>query len=207
MFLVALGCLVVLHRIMHFFLALREARMISPRFLTVVVLLVSASAVLWRPVALRTCPPANPLSAVPRTIAGWSGTDVLDRSANPRCPRQGRFPLARLYPQQRFATGSDFLLAIPHAENGRHDSFAQEIACQATVGPLKVTNSHADLIDANGKPHHVGEYVITNGDSRQFVIYWYQSNTDAASPNEYMAKIYLVTERHANRIAPMARFH
>jgi EpsI family protein len=55
------------------------------------------------------------------------------------------------------------------------------------------SSRYVDLIDANGKPHHVGEYVISNGDSRQFVIYWYQAHGRIVA-KEYMAKFFLVTD-------------
>jgi len=45
----------------------------------------------------------------------------------------------------------------------------------------------------NGKPHRVGEYIITNGDIRQFVIYWYQAHGRSVA-NEYMAKMYMVAD-------------
>ena len=44
-----------------------------------------------------------------------------------------------------------------------------------------------------GKSHQVGEYIIANGENRQFVIYWYQAHGRSVA-NEYMAKIYLVTD-------------
>jgi len=39
----------------------------------------------------------------------------------------------------------------------------------------------------------VGEYVIANGESRQFVIYWYQAHGRSVA-NEYMAKIHMVAD-------------
>jgi len=49
------------------------------------------------------------------------------------------------------------------------------------------------LSDANGKPHQVGEYVISDGEKEQFVIYWYQAHGRSVA-NEYLAKIYMVTD-------------
>jgi EpsI family protein len=47
--------------------------------------------------------------------------------------------------------------------------------------------------DVNGQPHQVGEYIIANGDNRQFVIYWYQAHGRSVA-NEYKAKAYLVSD-------------
>ena len=48
-------------------------------------------------------------------------------------------------------------------------------------------------MDASGKQNRVGEYIIANGASKQFVIYWYQAHGRTVA-NEYMAKIYMVTD-------------
>jgi EpsI family protein len=50
-----------------------------------------------------------------------------------------------------------------------------------------------NLADADGKTHRVGEYVIANGEMRQFVIYWYQAHGRSVA-SEYMAKIYLAAD-------------
>ncbi len=39
----------------------------------------------------------------------------------------------------------------------------------------------------------MGEYIIANGENRQFVIYWYQAHGRSIA-NEYLAKVYLVTD-------------
>jgi len=39
----------------------------------------------------------------------------------------------------------------------------------------------------------VGEYIIANGENRQFVIYWYQAHGRSVA-NEYMAKVYMVAD-------------
>jgi EpsI family protein len=49
------------------------------------------------------------------------------------------------------------------------------------------------LTDANSRPHRVGEYVISDGDRKQFVIYWYEAHGRSVA-DEYMAKLYLVAD-------------
>jgi len=55
------------------------------------------------------------------------------------------------------------------------------------------SSSTTDLEDVAGNVHRIGEYIIANGDNREFVIYWYQAHGRSVS-NEYMAKIYLVSD-------------
>jgi EpsI family protein len=45
----------------------------------------------------------------------------------------------------------------------------------------------------NGKNYKVGEYLISNGDTKQFVIYWYQAH-GRSIPNEYKAKMFMVAD-------------
>ena len=52
---------------------------------------------------------------------------------------------------------------------------------------------YVTMKDVNGQPHQVGEYIIANGDNRQFVIYWYQAHGRSVA-NEYKAKAYLVSD-------------
>ena len=65
--------------------------------------------------------------------------------------------------------------------------------CLPGAGWSFETSQYVDLIDANGKAHRVGEYIISDGADRQFVIYWYQAHGRSVA-NEYLAKMYLVTD-------------
>ena len=55
------------------------------------------------------------------------------------------------------------------------------------------SSQYVTINDVNGKPHRVGEYIIANGDNRQFVIYWYQAHGRSVAI-EYQAKVYLVSD-------------
>jgi len=65
--------------------------------------------------------------------------------------------------------------------------------CLPGAGWAFESSRYVNLTDADGKAHQVGEYIIGNGENRQFVIYWYQAHGRSVA-NEYMAKIYLVTD-------------
>ena len=47
--------------------------------------------------------------------------------------------------------------------------------------------------DDSGKSYKVGEYQISNGETRQYVIYWYQAH-GRSIPNEYVARAYMVAD-------------
>jgi EpsI family protein len=65
--------------------------------------------------------------------------------------------------------------------------------CLPGAGWAFESSQYIDLKDTNGKPHRVGEYIIANGDSRQFVIYWYEAHGRSVA-NEYLAKMFLVAD-------------
>jgi EpsI family protein len=65
--------------------------------------------------------------------------------------------------------------------------------CLPGAGWTFDSEKYVDMKDVNGKNYHVGEYVISNGESRQFVIYWYQAHGRSV-PNEYIAKLYMVAD-------------
>ena len=96
--------------------------------------------------------------------------------------------ISRISIQRRSA----FLSAIfPASEPGKR-FILRRIACPG-AGWVFESSGAVDLTDAAGKPHRVGEYIITNGDARQFVLYWYQAHGRSVA-SEYMAKVYMVAD-------------
>jgi EpsI family protein len=65
--------------------------------------------------------------------------------------------------------------------------------CLPGAGWMFAESRYVDLKDANHESHRVGEYVISDGTDRQFVIYWYQAHGRSIA-NEYLAKIYMVKD-------------
>ena len=98
MFLVSLGCLFIVHRTMRLFRA-EGGRHEEPSLL-------DGRRRCWpelrcccTPAAIRDLIPASePVSQVPRTIAGWSGSDVQIDQETLDVLGSRRLPVARLYP-------------------------------------------------------------------------------------------------------------
>jgi len=65
--------------------------------------------------------------------------------------------------------------------------------CLPGAGWVFESSNYVNLTDVDGKTHRVGEYIIANGEMRQFVIYWYQAHGRSVA-NEYMAKIYMAAD-------------
>lgn len=49
------------------------------------------------------------------------------------------------------------------------------------------------LDEPNGRSRQVGEYIIANGEQKQFVIYWYEGHGRGVA-DEYRAKFYMVAD-------------
>ncbi len=164
----------------------------SPRFWTVVALLAGTALLLYARGNTDLIPVSEPLSQVPRTIAGWSGSDVQIDQETLDVLGNGDF-LSRVYTQggEEQSIGL-FIAYYPTQRTG--DTIHSPKNCLPGSGWAFESSHYVNLKDANGKAHRVGEYIIADGENnRQFVIYWYQAHGRSIA-SQYLAKIYLVTD-------------
>jgi EpsI family protein len=163
----------------------------SPRFWTVVVLLAGTALLLYARGSTDLIPVSEPLSQVPGTIAGWTGSDQPIDQETLDVLGAGDF-LSRVYTREGQSPPIGLFIGyFPTQRTGV--TIHSPKNCLPGAGWFFESSQYVDLSDTNGKEHRVGEYIIGNGEMRQFVIYWYQSHGRSVA-NEYMAKIYLVTD-------------
>ena len=161
------------------------------RYWTVVLLLCGVVLILYARGNSDRIPMSEPLSQVPRAIAGWVGVDIPIDQAALDVLGAGDF-LSHLYAQDdRSKQLGLFIGYFPSQRTGV--TIHSPKHCLPGAGWAFESSEYIDLKDANGKPHHVGEYIIANGGNRQFVIYWYEAHGRSVA-NEYAAKIYMVTD-------------
>ena len=136
---------------------------------------------------------------MPETIGTWTGRDLPLDSDTLAVLGKGDF-LNRLYlstlPATQTPTGdalpiSLFIGYFPTQRTGQTMHSPQH--CLPGAGWSFDSQKYTDIKDINGKDYDVGEYVISNGETRQFVIYWYQAH-GRSIPNEYKAKAYMVAD-------------
>lgn len=133
----------------------------------------------------------EPLSDFPIQLAGWTGTDRSIDADTLEVLGAGDF-LSRVYSSDQAAAPiSLFLGYFPTQRTG--STIHSPKNCLPGSGWEFESSSTVKLEDVAGKAHRIGEYVVANEDNRQFVIYWYQAHGRSVS-NEYMAKIYLVSD-------------
>jgi EpsI family protein len=178
----------------------------SPRFWTVIVLLTVTAVLLHTRGDTDYVPAHQPLAQVPTAIGPWNisqdiplSQDTLDVLG------QGDF-LNRVYGHSPTLAQSDaqtqssvnpvvpvslFIGYFPTQRTGQTIHSPQH--CLPGAGWTFESSRYVDMPDVNGKLYNVGEYVISNGDTRQFVIYWYQAHGRSIA-NEYKAKLYMVSD-------------
>jgi EpsI family protein len=163
----------------------------GPRFWAVALLLAGTALLLHFRGNRDLIPASEPLSQVPRTIAGRTGSDVPIDQETLDVLGVGDL-LSRDYTQGGRSLPIGLLIAYyPTQRTGV--TMHSPKHCLPGAGWVFESSQYVDLNDANGKSHQVGEYIIANGDNRQFVIYWFQEHGRSIA-NEYLARVYLVKE-------------
>jgi len=161
------------------------------RFWTVVALLAGTALLLYARGNADLIPASEPLSLVPRTIAGRTGSDVPIDQETLAVLGAGDF-MSRAYVDGGHEPPIGLFIGyFPTQRTGV--TIHSPKNCLPGSGWTFESSQYVELKDANGKAHRVGEYIIADGDSRQFVIYWYQAHGRSIA-NEYLAKIYLVAD-------------
>lgn len=150
-------------------------------------------------------PASEPLSRMPEAFGSWTARDFPLDDDTLSVLGKGDF-LNRVYTfSEPAALASGSVLSRPLASapislfigyfstqrTGQTMHSPQH--CLPGAGWTFDSQKYVNLKDVNGKDYKVGEYLISNGDSKQFVIYWYQAHGRSV-PNEYLAKLYMVTD-------------
>ncbi|MGB9406582.1 MAG: exosortase C-terminal domain/associated protein EpsI [Terracidiphilus sp.] len=161
------------------------------RFWTAVLLLVGTALLLHTRSSTDRNPFSEPLAQLPGNIDGWQGSNQEIDKETLDVLGAGDF-LSRIYSRDaQTAPIGLFIGYFPTQRTGR--SIHSPKHCLPGAGWVFESSNYVNLADVNGKPHRVGEYIITNGAARQFVIYWYQAHGRSIA-NEYTAMIYMVMD-------------
>lgn len=163
----------------------------SLRFWTAVAILAATALLLHaRPNADRN-PPREALAQFPDSIAGLTGADQAIDQETLDVLGSGEF-LSRIYAgSSRAMPIGLFIGYFPTQRTGQ--TIHSPRHCLPGAGWTFESSSYVDLTDAENRPHRVGEYIVANGNRKQFVIYWYEAHGRSVA-GEYAAKFYLVAD-------------
>jgi EpsI family protein len=168
----------------------------SLRFWIVIVILISTIFVLQGRGDVDQVPFSEPLRLMPRNFGPWTAQDIPLTDDTLEVLGKGDF-LNRIYTFEspdRAARVPPISLFIGYFASQRTgQTMHSPQNCLPGAGWIFESHEYSTIQDINGKDYNVGEYVISNGDIRQFVIYWYQAHGRSV-PNEYIAKGYMVAD-------------
>lgn len=195
----------------------------SPRYWSVLcLLLLAAGALYWRGDKDLT-PSSTPLSEFPVLMGNMSSVDMpidpealavlgqgdfLNRIFSP--PRPDMFDRHREIDTAAAATPTEstsvglFIAYFPTQRTGQAIHSPQN--CLPGSGWSFESTGTTDVTDSSGKRSQVGDYVIVNGDQRAEVLYWYQSHGRAIA-SDYQAKLYMLSDsiRYSRSDAALVR--
>ena len=172
----------------------------SPQLWMVLFFLVAAATTLRLHGNVDRVPPSQPLSEMPSTLGPWHASDIpLDASVL-EVLGKGIF-LNRVYSPLESAppTGTPldrapvqlFIGYFPTQRTGQAIHSPQN--CLPGAGWSFDSSGVIDLTDPQGKAFQVGEYVISNGNSKAEVLYWYRSHGRSIA-SDYKAKLYTLAD-------------
>jgi EpsI family protein len=140
----------------------------SLRYWIVVALLAGTGVLLFARGNSDLIPASEPLSQMPRDIAGWSGSDIAIDQETLDVLGAGDF-MSRVYTREGHQPPIGlFIWYFPTQRTGV--TIHSPKNCLPGSGWVFESSQYVSLNDANGSAHRVGEYIIADGEYRQFVI-------------------------------------
>jgi len=138
-------------------------------------------------------PLRQPLSTFPKTIGGWSMVQEMELDAATAEVLRADETLSRTYfDKGRNAAASLFVAYFKSQRTGQAPHSPKNCLPGSGWEPSE-SGSVAVDIPGRAKPITVNRYVVSRGDSRSVVLYWYQTPRRVVA-SEYAAKIYLVAD-------------
>ena len=137
-------------------------------------------------------PESPSLASFPKQLGAWAGSDrEIDQETRDKLGA-GDF-LLRTYSSQ-VDTDPEVNLYIAYFPSQRSgDTIHSPKNCLPGAGWLPAENERVTLSCSSHAPFPANRYVVTNGESRLLVLYWYWAH-DRGVASEYWAKYYLVAD-------------
>ncbi len=137
-------------------------------------------------------PPHLPLSSFPTQLANWDSTEIVQDKQTLEVLGPGDF-LERVYqdPNGKLPSVDLFLAYFPSQRTGETPHSPQH--CLPGSGWNPEENVRLTLSLPGREPFPANRYVISKGDARRLVLYWFWAH-DRGVASEYWAKFYLVKD-------------
>ncbi len=171
----------------------------SPRLWLIVVLMSFTALVLHVRGDEDRVLPSRPLSEMPTTIGSRTAVEIPLDAETLAVLGKGIFlnreyvpgpGVAVVSPGDRAPVGL-YIGYFPTQRTGQSIHSPQH--CLPGAGWTFVSSGVTDFTDPTGKSYSVGDYLITDGNSNQEVLYWYQMHGRSIA-NDYKAKLYTLAD-------------
>ncbi len=158
----------------------------------VTILLILQTAVLYSSIRKEVVPASLPLSQVPTQVGPWKmlGEGLMDKESMEVLKADD--VLNRFY--RNGSTGQEaslFVAAFRTQRTGKAPHSPKN--CLPGAGWTQLSSDDYSIDVGTGAPIVVNRYVITHGDSRELVLYWYQSRNRVVA-DEFKAKFWVVAD-------------
>jgi EpsI family protein len=162
------------------------------RFATAILLITGTGILLQARRRNEIVPPHQPLKSLPEQLGPWSATDVAIDQPVLDILGPGDFLLREYRAEGNVAPLVDLFIAyFPSQRAG--DTIHSPQHCLPGAGWFPIENTQVTLSMPGYQPFPANRYVVSKGDSRQLVLYWYWAHGRGVA-SEYWAKFYLVKD-------------
>jgi EpsI family protein len=162
------------------------------RFALAATLIAGTAILLQARSRTETVPQRLPLVSFPAQLANWPSTEIVQDKKTLEVLGSGDF-LERVYqdPQKKLPDVDVFLAYFPSQRAGETPHSPQH--CLPGAGWNPEENTRITLSLPGHAPFPANRYVISKGDDRRLVLYWFWAH-DRGVASEYWAKFYLVKD-------------
>ena len=171
--------------------------MLSFRFLNstparlVTVALVLQGGLLYSSIRPEFVPTSLPLAQVPTSVDGWELKQEGVVEPEIQAVLQADDLLNRTYQKADSPPINLFVAAFRSQRTGKTPHSPKN--CLPGSGWLQVQEGVVNLDAGIGSPIQVNHYIVSSGDSRALVLYWYQSR-DRVVADEFKAKFWVMAD-------------
>ncbi len=160
---------------------------------TFAVILIAATAIFLQARGRNEVFPSRlPLKSFPLQLDAWTGTDVAMEKDVLDVLGPGDFLLRIYQDQAKQQPYVDLFIAYFRSQRAG-DTIHSPKNCLPGAGWTPVESTHITLSFPGHEPFPASRYIISKGDARQLVLYWYWAH-DRGVASEYWAKFYLVAD-------------
>jgi EpsI family protein len=162
------------------------------RFILAVALIAGTALLLQARGHNEVFPPREPLKSFPEQLGPWTATDIAIDKDVLAILGPGDFLLREYRAPEDVTPSIDVFIAyFPSQRAG--DTIHSPQHCLPGAGWVPVENSRTTLSFPGHNPFPANRYVVSRGESRQLVLYWFWAHNRGVA-SEYWAKFYLVKD-------------